>query len=299
MASTEIKEINKEIEVTPMMQLIDLNGTIVNFQTEFTISTENDNILVAIVNQPQLDHGDFDFEPIKNTFARRITYQDNIHQNHYLAIKCEQGKTGKCKIISQIKPLPVIKKRDKNVHFERDPKEDVNQYVDKQTVPRLSTPIGNERQPSQRMTPLQDPEHRAPQRMAPQDPDHRAFQRMAPPQDPEHRAPQRMAPPQEQRNLPDPRMSSQDPRMNHAPERGQREETHDVHKLSPTIKQEIHDQLADLCQKENYMERDHKDDHKDEHKDEHKPKKMNLYYIVGIVCLLICFILICKRFMKK
>ena len=108
-------EVNKEISVTGMMQLIDLNGTKVNFQSEFTISTKDPSkkILIAIVNQDQLDNGDIQFEPSEDggKFSRRITYQQNRHLNHFIALKkIDKEETPvECNVIVRLRDLGVIK----------------------------------------------------------------------------------------------------------------------------------------------------------------------------------------------
>jgi hypothetical protein len=88
---TPVFEVNKDISVTPMMQLVDLNGTKVNFQSEFTISSKDPSkkVMVAIVNQDQLDNGEIRFEPTEDggKYSRRITFQQNRHLNHFIALK--------------------------------------------------------------------------------------------------------------------------------------------------------------------------------------------------------------------
>jgi hypothetical protein len=106
-------EVNKEIEVTPMMQLVDLNGTKVNFQSEFTVSTDpSKKIGIAIVSQEQLDNGDIRFEPIEEggTYSRRITYQKNAHQNHFIALKkLDKDETPvTARVIVRLKELPFL-----------------------------------------------------------------------------------------------------------------------------------------------------------------------------------------------
>jgi len=107
-------EVNKEIEVTPMMQLVDLNGTKVNFQSEFTVSTDpSKKIGIAIVSQEQLDNGDIRFEPLEEggTYSRRITYQKNAHQNHFIALKkLDKDETPVAtRVIVRLKELPLVR----------------------------------------------------------------------------------------------------------------------------------------------------------------------------------------------
>jgi len=91
MESDKIYEIKKEIDVSSLMQLVDLNGTRINFQSDFIVSTNDPSkkVLVCIVNQEQLDQGDLQFEPTEDNgkYSRRITYQENEHMNHFIGIK--------------------------------------------------------------------------------------------------------------------------------------------------------------------------------------------------------------------
>lgn len=109
-------EVNKEIEVTPMMQLVDLNGTKVNFQSEFTVSSDSNKIGIAIVSQEQLDNGDIRFEPMEEggTYSRRITYQKNAHQNHFIALKkLDKDETPvAARIIVRLKELPLVREEE-------------------------------------------------------------------------------------------------------------------------------------------------------------------------------------------
>jgi hypothetical protein len=106
-------EVNKEIEITPMMQLVDLNGTKVNFQSEFTVSSDSNKIGIAIVSQEQLDNGEIRFEPMEEggTYSRRITYQKNAHQNHFIALKkLDKDETPvPARVIVRLKELPLVK----------------------------------------------------------------------------------------------------------------------------------------------------------------------------------------------
>jgi hypothetical protein len=119
-------EVNKEISVTGMMQLIDLNGTKVNFQSEFTISTKDPSkkILIAIVNQDQLDNGDIQFEPSEDggKFSRRITYQQNRHLNHFIALKkIDKEETPvDCTVTVRLRDLGVIKEMKEPEKRERE-----------------------------------------------------------------------------------------------------------------------------------------------------------------------------------
>ena len=109
-------EVNKEIEITPMMQLVDLNGTKVNFQSEFTVSSDSNKIGIAIVSQEQLDNGEIRFEPMEEggTYSRRITYQKNAHQNHFIALKkLDKDETPvAARVIVRLKELPFLREEE-------------------------------------------------------------------------------------------------------------------------------------------------------------------------------------------
>jgi hypothetical protein len=112
-----VYEVNKTLDVTPMMQLVDLNGTRVNFQSDFTVSVSDPSkqILVAVVNQDQLDEGKkLSFESTDHTgkYSRRVTYLDKNHLNHYIAIKKMDNEEIpiSCTVVvklKEIKPTPV------------------------------------------------------------------------------------------------------------------------------------------------------------------------------------------------
>jgi len=114
-------EVNKEIEITPMMQLVDLNGTKVNFQSEFTVSSDSNKIGIAIVSQEQLDNGEIRFEPMEEggTYSRRITYQKNAHQNHFIALKkLDKDETPvAARVIVRLKELPLVREESTNGSF--------------------------------------------------------------------------------------------------------------------------------------------------------------------------------------
>jgi hypothetical protein len=112
--TSPVFEVNKEFSVTSIMQLVDLNGSMLNFQTEFTIATKDPSktVLVAIVNQNQLDNGEINFEPTENgRYSRRITYRENTHLNHFIALKKQGGggaddeSTIDCNIIIRLKEM--------------------------------------------------------------------------------------------------------------------------------------------------------------------------------------------------
>jgi hypothetical protein len=90
MVDNTVYEVKKRISATNLMQLIDINGTKKNFQSDFVITLEEPikKISVCVINQNQLDNGDFDFEETENgRYNRRVIYKKNQQLNHYIAIK--------------------------------------------------------------------------------------------------------------------------------------------------------------------------------------------------------------------
>jgi|LauGreDrversion4_2_1035121.scaffolds.fasta_scaffold00284_31 hypothetical protein len=90
MIDNTVYEVKKRISATNLMQLIDINGTKKNFQSDFVITLEEPikKINVCVINQNQLDNGDFDFEETENgRYNRRVVYKKNQQLNHYIAIK--------------------------------------------------------------------------------------------------------------------------------------------------------------------------------------------------------------------
>ena len=114
----KIYEVKKEIEATGTMQLVDLNGSKVNFQTDVVVSTDPSKVLLlAIVNQDELDNGEFNFEPTENgKYARRITHNQNIKINHFLCVKTNGEESIKCDIIIHMKEVPPVQKINKPIN---------------------------------------------------------------------------------------------------------------------------------------------------------------------------------------
>lgn len=108
-----IYEMKKDISVDSVMQLIDLNGTSPNFQSDFVVSTKDPSkkILVCVVNQDELDNGDIKFENSEDgKYARRVTFCENKHVNHFIACKKDPSDkspdTTECSIVVRLKKLP-------------------------------------------------------------------------------------------------------------------------------------------------------------------------------------------------
>lgn len=107
--SSPVYEVNKEIDVNSIMQLVDINGSMNNFQSEFVVSLKDPSktILVAIVNQDQLDNGEINFQPTEGgVYSKRVTFQGD-HLNHFIALKKnDQGEEDvKCNVMIRLKQL--------------------------------------------------------------------------------------------------------------------------------------------------------------------------------------------------
>ena len=108
-------ELKKIVEVNKTMNLLDLNGSRINFQSEFIITAKDSskNYSATVVNQEELDQGTFNFEnSIDGKFARKVIFQDNKHQNHFVAIKKLSNDKSTdpiiCDIIVRLQELPSI-----------------------------------------------------------------------------------------------------------------------------------------------------------------------------------------------
>ena len=108
-----VYEVKKELSVSNIMQLIDLNGTKLNFQSEFILTTVDTSkkISICVVNQDELDNGKINFEETeRGKYSRRITYQNNKHVNHYIAVKKhpsdKEENNVDCLLVIHMKELP-------------------------------------------------------------------------------------------------------------------------------------------------------------------------------------------------
>lgn len=74
--------------------LIDLNGTLANFKTSFTV-TPTDNTIeyqASIVNQTVLDNGDeIKSRALKGPFTGDYENKDGVYQNYFLVLNSDQG----------------------------------------------------------------------------------------------------------------------------------------------------------------------------------------------------------------
>lgn len=105
----KIYEVKKAVTLTPNMQLIDLNGSRQNFQSDVVAraAKPTQSFRACVVNQEQLDNGEISFETSDNgKYARRVTFQDDRMVNHYLAIKGEEGT--ECSIVVRLREMPPL-----------------------------------------------------------------------------------------------------------------------------------------------------------------------------------------------
>ena len=262
MATEKVFEVNKEMELTSMMQLVDLNGSMVNFQSDFTITSTGD-ILVAIVNQHQLDNGEINFERVNGSYSRRIVYQDNVHQNHFLALKSAPSTTEKCRIIIRLREvLPNVRRKDRDQDNLLDKEERRVRFQEDANTPRVNTP--RDRDPRD-MRDIRDS------------------------------APRDREDPRDMRDMRDSTPRDRDPRdmrdMRDSAPRDIDSRASLPSTLEPDEKQEIHDQLQELYQQEDYT------DNPAEQKPQ--PKHHNPYYLVGITCIVLFLLMVSYKFIRK
>lgn len=107
--------IKSTVEVDVVKKLIDLNGSKINFYSEFIVDSKNPlrNFLVAVLDQDDLDNGNLNFEPsVNGQFARSIIYQNNVLKNHFIAVKRLPDDKSKealvCDVIRVLEKLPMI-----------------------------------------------------------------------------------------------------------------------------------------------------------------------------------------------
>lgn len=110
-----IFQLKKELSINNIMQLIDLNGSKKNFESKFILETTDPSkkVSVCVVNQDELDNGRINFEETeRGKYSRRVTYQNNKHMNHYIAIKKhpddKDEKNVDCVLIIHMKELPSL-----------------------------------------------------------------------------------------------------------------------------------------------------------------------------------------------
>lgn len=90
MVDKTVYEVKKRISATNLMQLVDINGTKKNFQSDFVVTIDEPirKVSICVINQNQLDNGELNFEETENgKYSRRVIYKKNEQLNHYIAIK--------------------------------------------------------------------------------------------------------------------------------------------------------------------------------------------------------------------
>ena len=122
-----IFELKKELSVSNIMQLIDLNGSKKNFESKFILETTDTSkkVSVCVVNQYELDNGKINFEETeRGKYSRRVTYQNDEHMNHYIAVKKHTDdrdeKNVDCVLIIHMKELPPLPKDNRQEELNDD-----------------------------------------------------------------------------------------------------------------------------------------------------------------------------------
>ncbi len=134
-----VYEVSKELSVSNIMQLIDLNGTKVNFQSEFIFQTVDPSkkISICVVNQDDLDNGNINFEETeRGKYSRRITYQNDRHINHYIAVKKHpddnDDKNVDCLLVIHMKELPKPLPSPKDINMNPNISDDTKNIIKNQ-----------------------------------------------------------------------------------------------------------------------------------------------------------------------
>jgi len=280
-APEKVFEVNKDMDLTSIMQLVDLNGTMVNFQTDFTITSPGE-ISVAIVNQHQLDNGEIHFEKVSGSYSRRITYQENVHQNHFLGLKSNPPTT--CHITIRLKELPLNSVRRKTHERDIDNDERRVRFQDDATAPRdtrsdksrdmgrtdVSLDMGRDMRTDATRDMGRDMRTDAPRDMG---------------RDMRTDVSRDMG-----------RDMGRDMRTDVSRDMGRDTPTPRASMpstLEPSVKQELHDQLEQLYQKEDYADNPTPDDKTP------PPKHHNPYYFVGIICITLFVLMMSYKFLIK
>ena len=86
---------NRTLDLTTHQQLVDLNGTIVNFHVSYTVTSTNGKpFQMAIVEQEQLDSGiPTQFETVSSVVKNEMSNTDGIYKNYYIALKSQEPDT--------------------------------------------------------------------------------------------------------------------------------------------------------------------------------------------------------------
>ena len=97
----------KNIKLSPIKQLFDLNGELSNFDLYFEILTKNVPFDVLVVTQKILDtNNDLQYRNVANGFINgNIVSDKGVYDNYFLLIKSNQECD--CQIKITIKEIPV------------------------------------------------------------------------------------------------------------------------------------------------------------------------------------------------
>lgn len=94
--------INNNYDIIQTPKLIDINGNLTKFASEFKI-TSDQPYYIAIVNQKMLDNNEIQFRPPEKYSEGSVRYEQNEHLPHYIALKSDQN----CKVNVQLKTTPL------------------------------------------------------------------------------------------------------------------------------------------------------------------------------------------------
>lgn len=103
----------KTYNLGKISQLIDLNGNMTNFVSDFEIkSLQKKPIQLAVVTQTQLDSGNLDFRDLENGFlAGSVSSDDDVYQNYYLVLNAKEET--EAEVTVNTREIP--KKQEENV----------------------------------------------------------------------------------------------------------------------------------------------------------------------------------------
>lgn len=94
--------INNTYDIIKTPKLIDLNGDLTKFESEFKVSS-NVPFYIAVVNQKMLDNNEIQFRPPENKSSGTVKYERDEHIPHYLVLKSDLN----CKVNVNIKTKPL------------------------------------------------------------------------------------------------------------------------------------------------------------------------------------------------
>ena len=98
----------KVITLSPIKQLIDLNGSSTNVDISFTAkSLDNSDFYALVVDQRTLDSDTpMDFKLAKGSIGANIISDNNVYQNHFLCLKSD--KPCQVEIVIDKKEIPFV-----------------------------------------------------------------------------------------------------------------------------------------------------------------------------------------------